>query len=169
MRIRETLNDKPGVTTAVTAGIIVLALIYVVYSVWPRSASVQITPQQAYFTGDLGKTYQPKPAGTLYALDGQGNANNIRAWVFHWPGEDQPFVAFLERVSPEVARQHNAAAEGDQPIDPMSQLMAEQQVTGHFVATPGEDRWYAKDSPQGAKISQYPSRDGKYAVPVDPD
>ena len=168
MGIRETLNEKPGLTTAVTAGVVVLALIYIVYSVWPSNPSARIAPSQAYFTSDLGKTYQAKPADALYALDDAGKADNVRAWVFKWPDQDQPFVAFLERVSPDLAKQHNETQAGDKPVDPMQLLMAEGSVEGHYVARPGEDSWFDKSSPQGQQIAAFPQRDGKYAMPVDP-
>ena len=168
MGIRETLNEKPGVTTAVTAGVVVLALIYIVYSMWPRSYARGIVPQEAFYTTDLGATYAAKSTDTLYELDEQGKASNVRAWVYQWPGESKPFVAFLERVTPEVARAHPKPGAPGEEMDAMAQLMAEGDLDGHYVAPPGQDQWFEKGSPQGQQISAPPQRDGKYAIPVDP-
>ena len=168
MGIRETLNEKPGLTTAVTATIVALALLYIGYSVWPRSPKVHVGASRAFFTTDLGRTYQAMPTETWYEPDDEGKTDNVRAWVFRWPGEDAEFVAFLERVTPEVARKHVEARRAGDPADPISAMLGEQESAGHSVARPGEDRWVDRESKLGRQISQLPRRDGKYAVPVDP-
>ena len=166
MGIRDTLNEKPGLTTAVTAAVVFLALGYIVYAVWPRRAPPDLRARQAFFTTDLGQTYAAGPAGALYALDDAGLAGNVRAWVFRWPGGGEPFVAFLERVSPEVAKEH---ATSSPSADPMRAMREQENPRGHLVAPPGQDQWVDKASPRGREISALPQRDGRYAVPVEPE
>src|SRR5690554_2534860 len=53
--IRETLNQNPGITTGVTAGIIVLALIFIVISMFSSNRPPRY--DNYYFTVDDGATY----------------------------------------------------------------------------------------------------------------
>ena len=166
MGLRDTLNEKPGVTTAITATIVVLAMAYIVYNLLPRSRPPVVGPTSAFFTDDAGATYAPRSSSALYEVDANGEPTAVRVHVFRWPDTKEVFVGFMERVTKERAAEVRRIADGS---DPVSLLMADLDPTGHLVAKPGKAQWFELASRQGAAVSDTPSRDGKYAVEVFPE
>ena len=174
MGLRDTLNEKPGLTTAVTAVVVAVTLAYTAWQMWPVDRTPAGVIQRVYYTPDLGKTLVPGDYGEFFAPADAGGAN-VRAHVYKWPGAAgqgaEPFAAWLERLTPEQARayQSRPADQRQPPRNEMADLLGGGgDSAGHEVARPGEDKWFALDTPIGRQIAVSPSKGNVYAVPVDP-
>jgi len=84
--LRETLNAKPAITTGATVGLIVIAIVVIVWQILPSRDG------ETWFEDDL---YKVTPFKSKNGKDA------VRAHVFKI-GDNKPFVQFLERFKPEV-------------------------------------------------------------------
>lgn len=146
MGIREQINEKPAIATAVTGSIIFLALIFMLY--------------QLSFFGLFGSGYRPPDVyfqasdGSLY-VDGldimqerDGGEYPVRAYKVRY-GEGEPFVYFLERYNPDLEDQF--------------------AYDSFEVRHPADDTWYPRFSAEGQSISTYQvDSNGNYPVDVLP-
>lgn len=101
MGIRQTLNENPVITTAVT-GVIVLAALIVVFRTAcsgpsPRGGPPK-PPARYYFTVDDGKTWFDDDAKKIPPFDHQGK-QAVRAMIFKCP-DGSEHVSHLERYGP---------------------------------------------------------------------
>lgn len=94
MNIREWLNNNPRITTAVTAIVIVLAVIVIV---WNRSSqeSGPSSGYRVYYSDDDGKTWFADDWQKVPPFDHNGR-QAVRAHVFRI-GTGEPFVGYLEK------------------------------------------------------------------------
>lgn len=100
MGFRETLNKNPQAVTAATIGITVVALLLVVWQLWP-SSSGGLT--KAYFTVDDGKTYF---ADDIYKIPPfQHNGKEaVRAHVYRFEESGPGTVVWMEKFMPETKK-----------------------------------------------------------------
>lgn len=157
MGIRETLNKNPGITTGATAGIIVLALIFILWQtgIFGDSTGIQT---EAYYTIDDGTTYFADDVNKIPPFEKDGK-QAVRAYVYECPGSD-PFVAYLERYTPQAKKAMEAAASQTDPnSNPM--LMEDVQMTGLEVKKPGDKAWVRQaNAPAAAKVMELKCPDG---------
>jgi hypothetical protein len=154
--IRETLNRNPGITTGVTAGIIVIALIIIGWQL--TSSGGPKIPSEAYYTIDDGATWFADDIQKIPPFDKDGKPA-YRAHVFKC-SDGKEFVSHLERYTPEAKKKlEEARAKGDQ-ADPA--VYEEVTITGIEVKKPGtgDTGW--------VKQSDY-EKAAKIASPVCPD
>lgn len=151
MGIRESLNENPAITTGVTAGIIGIAILFIVYQIFfsgPGTGSI-ITEQ--YYTVDDGANYFADELSKLTPFDKDGKPA-VTAYVFRCDGGDE-FVGYLERftetVRKEAAKLGPAAAEN--PEQQMQLEMLKQQ--GREVKKPGAGNWVDAMSPEGMQVT----------------
>lgn len=104
MGIRDTMNQKPGITTAVMAVIIVVAIGFVVWNLLGLGNSV--SPGKAWFTIDDGKTWFADQADKIPPFDHEGKPA-VSVVVYTYEGAPQPFAGYLMRYSPEAQAQLN--------------------------------------------------------------
>lgn len=102
MGIREKINQNQGITTGVTVGVIVLALIFIIWQLVGGNSRGTI-PTQAFFTIDDGKTWFADDINKLPPFDHEGK-QAVRAIIFKCKG-GKPFVGHLERYTPEAKAQ----------------------------------------------------------------
>lgn len=170
MGLREKLNENPAITTAVAAGIILLALIFLGWSLLPRGGSTMAAGENdAYYTTDNGKTFEEGGYFDLYNQPVGGN-EKYRVQVFKWKDGGEPFIGWMERLSPDARKAYKEAQEQGTG-DPMMMMGPEDAMIGLFVAKPpqnGDPQWVRADTPEGNQIMQPPVRDGQRAIPVYP-
>jgi hypothetical protein len=92
--IRESLNQNPGITTGVTAGIIIIALGFII---WQSTRSDRPSlPTKMYYTDDDGATKFSDDITKVPPFDHKGKPA-VRARVFTCDGGKNQFVADLDR------------------------------------------------------------------------
>jgi hypothetical protein len=100
--IRETLNQKPAITTAATLIIIAAALAVIVYQSWESDGGHQAMPTKAWFTIDDGKTWFVDDISKPSPYEYNGKAV-YRVFVFTCDGGKTTFAAYLQRGNPDGA------------------------------------------------------------------
>ena len=115
--IRESLNKNPSITTGVTIGIIVIALLAIVWQMW--SSRPNINNIKSFYTVDDGKTWFEDQATKNPPFDYKGSPA-YRAYVFKCGDSGKPFVAYMERFTPDALKKLEAAAANPTTSDPMA-------------------------------------------------
>lgn len=168
MGIRETLNKNPGITTGATAGIILLAIVFIFYQLSGGGAEGIAT--EAFYSIDDGKSWFADDVNKVPPFDKDGK-QAYRVYVYKC-ADGKEFVSHLERYTPEGKKAMEAAlkADGGSPV-----LMEDVMLTGMEVKEPGTDAvkgWVKQsDSMRAGKIMELKCADGNNAgiVPVVPD
>jgi len=164
--IRETLNKNQTLTTGATIGIIVIAIIVIVWQMMPEK--IQRVMTKSYYTVDDGKTWFEDSAEKLSPFDKDGK-EAVRAHLFRCGESGEPFVGYLEKLDPRVkARldqfQSNPANKGR-----VMPGQAEAEEGGNLVKRRGDKNWLPETSPNAARIRTIKCKDGSYAIRVVPD
>ena len=164
MGIRQTMNENPGVSIGITAGVILLVIIIIVYELMPRRASTTANLNQTFFSTDDGQTWFADDASKLPPFMKDGKPA-YKAVVFRC-GNGKPFVAHLERFTEEgkkraeEARQKTGRAYAGMGV--MSMLE---------VKKPGQPTWVRLSndtSRQWSEIMKVTCPDGGSPEPVLP-
>jgi hypothetical protein len=156
--IRETLNKNPGITTGATAAIILLAVGFIIYQLTGGGTPGIAT--EAFYTIDDGATWFEDDINKIPPFDKDGK-QAVKAYVYECPGTD-PFVAYLERYTPEAKKALEAAAKSNDPNNPV--IMEDVQMTGLEVKKPktGDKGWVKQsNSAASSKIMDLKCPDGK--------
>lgn len=111
MSLRETINKNPKQATAATAGIIALALIFIIWQACGGSGSGG--PGRAFYSVDDGKTYFPDVSNKIPPFLHEGK-QAVRAHVFSCQG-GTPFVGYLEMYNPQDKKIMEDAMSGKAP------------------------------------------------------
>lgn len=103
MGLRETLNAKPAITTGATVGLIVIAIVVIVWQILPSrdGGAGAGGVRKAYYSDDDGKTWFEDDLYKVTPFKSKNGKDAVRAHVFKI-GDNKPFVQFLERFKPEV-------------------------------------------------------------------
>lgn len=133
MGIRQKLNQNSAATSGAAAALIILALVVVVWQAWPRNTK---DPNRAYFTVDEGQTYFVDDIRKDPPFDKDGKVA-VRAQVVRC-GRDKPFVAFVERFTPE-AKKYIAEMEAKGKGSSVSR--GDLSFNGAEIKRPGETEW----------------------------
>jgi hypothetical protein len=156
--IRETLNKNPAITTGATAGIILLALGFIIYQLSGGGSPGIAT--EAYFTNDDGKTYFADDISKIAPFDKDGKPA-YKAYVYQCPGGD-PFVSHLERYTDAGKKAMEAAMKNNDPNNPV--LMEDVQMNAIEVRKPGQGDpvkgWIRQSSPIAQKVMELNCPDG---------
>lgn len=141
MGIRETLNQNPGITTGVTAGIIVLALVVIVWQL--AGSGGPSIPTKAYYTVDDGATWFADDINKIPPFDHNGKPA-YRVHLFRCGGGD-PFVTHLERYTPAAQKRLEQARAAGPEADPS--VYEEVAMSGIEVKKPGTgDKGWVRQS-----------------------
>ena len=158
MGIRETLNKNPGITTGATAGIIVIALIFIFWQL--RGGGTPSIATEAFYTIDDGATWFADDINKLAPFDKDGK-KAYRVYVYRCGG-GKPFVSHLERYTENAKKAIEAArAKGGGIEDPT--IYENISMTGMEVKDPGTgDKGWVKQgqAEQAAKITEPKCPDG---------
>ncbi len=142
MGIRETLNKNPSITTGVTIGIILVAIGAIVWQM--MSGRPTVGNYKSYFTVDDGKSWFEDAATKNPPFDHNGQPA-YRCFVFKCGENGTPFVAYMERFTPEVLKKLEAANPSQN--DPMD------VESGMELKKPGDPKWVVRSTLQGEKIA----------------
>ena len=158
MGIRETLNKNPGITTGVTAAIVVLAIGWIVWQIFgggPSSGGMGSAKQ--YFTDDDGATYFADLATKVPPFDHNGK-QAVRAQVFQC-GDGKPFVGVLQRYTKDAKAKLEKAQSGKGGGD----LLEDVDITGLEVKKPktGDAGWVLQGTAKGGAVAKVTCPDGK--------
>jgi hypothetical protein len=93
--IRQTLNENPAITTAVTAGIIILAIVVILWQAFGKSGPSAQVPTKAFFSDDDGQTWFLDSADKIPPFDHDGKTA-YRVQLFRCGEGTKPFVGHLE-------------------------------------------------------------------------
>jgi len=160
MGIRETLNQNPGITTAGTAGIILVALGFIVYQLM-GSGSPKIQTE-SYYTIDDGKTWFADDINKVAPFIHQGK-EAVRIFIFSCDGGKTKFVPYLQKYSDEAKKKLEASREGANArpnFPPDFVLQEEIQMTGTLVKRPGDDKWVKQMDPASVDVTEIKCPDG---------
>jgi hypothetical protein len=136
--IRETLNKNPSITTGVTIGIILIALIFIVYSAFFSGPGRPRIVTKAYYTVDDGQSYFVDDINKVVPFDHDGSPA-VMCMVFSCDGGSTKFVGYLEKYPPKVAKMLNDAQSNSNGPDKESLMM---QYEGEMlVKKPGSGDW----------------------------
>ena len=114
MGIRQTINEKPQITMAVTGAIILIALLYIAVHTFGGGPASHAVKPLAFFSDDDGQTYFVDDGVKIPPFDHNGK-QAYKAMVYRCEG-GKPFVAYLQRCNDEQRAQFEAAAaKGDTP------------------------------------------------------
>lgn len=98
--IRQTMNEKPALTTGVTAGIIVVAIAIIVWQSMGKSGPSTSIPTKAFFSDDDGKTWFVDDVTKIPPFDHNGKPA-FRVKLFRCGDNGKPFVGHLEGFNEE--------------------------------------------------------------------
>lgn len=152
--IRQTINENPVITGAVTGGIILIALIFIVMQSCqgdPASGGPAVT--KAFFTTDDGKTYFVDDAKHIppYKVDKPGDPNHgktaYRVQVFKC-GDSAPFISHMEKYAEEDRKKlvEMMANAGDRGVPVPMMYMGGANI---MIKKPGSgERGWVKLTPQ---------------------
>jgi hypothetical protein len=154
--IRETLNKNPSITTGVTIGIIVVALIAIIYQAFFYGRP-NLSPPRSFYSTDDGKTWFDAEADKIPPFDHNG-AQAVRVFVFRCGEKGTPFVGYMERYTPEAAKKMAELSTAGSTDDPM--VMEQLQMTGVEIKKPGDAKWYLRNTPAAERIMDVKCPDG---------
>jgi hypothetical protein len=158
--IRETLNKNPGITTGVTAGIVVAAIGVIVWQLWggsgPGASGGGVGKQ--FYSDDDGATYFVDSSTKVPPFDHNGK-KAVRALVFQC-GDGKPFVGMLQRYTPDAKAKVEKIQSGAKPGDV---VMEDIEITGLEVKKPktGDTGWVKQTDPKAGAINRVTCPDGK--------
>jgi hypothetical protein len=149
MGVRETLNKQPAITTGATIGIILLALIFIIYQVVGGGNHIKI-PTKAYYTTDDGASYYKDDINLIAPYDYSGK-QAVKADVFKCAGGSE-FVGYLEKYSADAKKVLDDSRSHPGPAD--FGKTADAKARGLLVKAPltGDNGWVKNYRPAAQKI-----------------
>ena len=158
------MNENPGVSIGVTAGVILLVIVVIVWELTGgKKAGSAGNFNQAFFSTDDGKTFFPDDVSKLPPFTKDGKPA-YKAIVFRC-GNGQPFVAYLERFTEEGKKK---AEEARQKTGRAYSAMASGILE---VKKPGQPNWVRVNGENGrqwGEIMKVTCPDGGSPEPVLP-
>lgn len=167
MSLREVVNARPVVTSAVVVGIL-LAAVLTIFEFGPQNDTQVPGPifeGKAFYTDDLGKTFFTDAAGLVVPFEHDGK-QAVSAVVVRC-GDGPPEVQYIARYRSDALAEIEKLKSENPPnlVGQLSRLSQE----GMEVASPGGQRWVTSTSPAASKImAGKPCPDGKVPVAVSP-
>ena len=150
MSIRQKLNQNSMAATAGAAAVVALALIIIIWQVWPSQRS---EPKGQYFSSDEGKSYFAESLGTVPPITKDGK-DAVQAMVFKC-GWGKPFVGFLQRYTPDAKKRLEEALAAKRDLPPTALL------SGTEAKRPGESEWVKATDERFGQITNVHCPDGK--------
>ena len=147
MGLRETINKNPTQTAAATAGIIILALVFIIWQACGGSGSRG--PGRAFYSIDDGQTFFEDVANKIPPFKHEGK-DAVRAHLFTCDGGKTKFVGYLEMYTLQDKKMMEDAMAGKAPPAAYAgysgQAMVKRPGPGFqwIPLMPGTTEFYAK-------------------------
>jgi hypothetical protein len=93
--VRQTINENPALSTGVTIGVIVLALLIILWEAFGSHRHRPLDAGRAFYSDDDGQTWFADVANKRTPFTDANNKPAVQALVFKCGG--QPFVGYLLR------------------------------------------------------------------------
>src|SRR5689334_18457002 len=153
MRLRDRLNQNPGITTLVVCGLVLLAVVGVVVQVLANRRGFSSKLPDAFYTVDDGKSFFVANTENVPPFDYKGQTA-VHAYVFECNGKR--FVGYLERYTPEARK----------TILAQKRTTMELETYGRELKKPGSGDWTkASDINAMSKIADVRCPDGQPGTP----
>jgi hypothetical protein len=150
MGLREKMNENPKVSMGIAIGIVVLALVWLIFSLMPGSAepAKKSGPVKCYLSEDDGKTYFPGERNVSLPAQGPSGKDAYIAHVYE-DGYGKKVVGWLEKYTDE----------GNKMIK--SGNISRQFENERLVKKtgPANKKWVSISSDEGLKIARPPDPD----------
>lgn len=163
MGIRQTLNENPAMTTGVTAGILILAIVIIAWqAMGPRGGTPPI-PTKAFFSDDDGQTWFVDSVEKIPPFDHNGKPA-YRVQLFRCGEGGKPFVGHLEGFD-EAGKQkiEESIKAGTKAAVASAQRMS--MANGMMIKRPKDAVWVKYDIADPQSIQEFT----KVLQPVCPD
>lgn len=154
MGLRETMNNRKGLSSGIAVVITVAALSFLATQFIGSSAAEGI-PQKTFYSADDGKTYFVDDVAKLPPFDHDGQ-KAVRAHLYTCDDGKTTFVGYLSRFTPAALAKLESARN-----TPEYELVLEEALaTGSEVKKPGGGNWVARGTPEAAKVANPSCPDG---------
>jgi hypothetical protein len=163
MGIRETLNRRPGATTGIAAGVLVIAVAAIVWQT--AGGGAPAVTARGFYTADDGKTWFTDDIHKPTPFD-QGGQPAYGAIVVRCAGAE-PHVDYMTRLANSFLNEAKALNNKEPDFGLRFQAL---QMQGTEVRKPGEKAWHRLDSPEGQRVVEGTMKcpDGSAPEPVIP-
>jgi hypothetical protein len=172
MGLRETINKNPAASAGVVGGIVLLVLVWLVYSMFLSNSvptGAPAGPTQAYFSDDDGATWFADDIANIAPYDHNGK-QAVRCYVFSTDGGATTFAGYLERYTP-TGKSHAEHARTADPkdIDDPESVVTSKDIEVKKPKDPAAP-WVKTSDPTAIKILNVkaPDKSGKIPLPVLP-
>jgi hypothetical protein len=166
MGARESLSKHPRVTIGITLAVCLLAVGYLVMSMF--GASLQAEPRKVWFTDDDGKTWFADDAARKPPFDHNGKPA-VMCFVYTCDGGKTKWVSHMLRYTASSKKKIQEAAVRlkipEEKIEPGAMAMEVKE------AGTGEGGWVSTQDPRAAQIMELRCPDGSKGdiIEVDPN
>jgi hypothetical protein len=99
--IREQINQNPKRTTAITAAIVVVAVLIIMWQACSGPGVGGVNTNKAFYTTDDGKTYFVDDSANIPPYQAKNGKLAVRAQVFTCDDGKTKFVGYLEMYAPQ--------------------------------------------------------------------
>ncbi len=150
MGIRESLNKRPVVATAIGGSVIVLAAVLMAFQLMQRPES-DLASARSFYTVDDGKTWFSDGADKLPPFTHEGKTA-YRCYVFTCDGGKTKFVSHLERYTPQGKLQAEQRIKQGKTALPMMKRLS---AGGLEIKKPGsgDSGWVMEGDAMTAEIT----------------
>ncbi len=164
MGFRETMDEKPWIGAAAAGGLVLIAIIIAVWTLFGSSPG-STDDKAAAFSDDDGKTWFNEDSAKIAPFQHNGK-EAVRAYIYESKGKN--FVGYLERYTPEGKAAMEKLRGGTGMPD--GRLLALTNGGGREVKRPGSGgaagKWARGDTEEAVKIMDVKSPDGSSDVPT---
>jgi hypothetical protein len=179
MGIRETLNEKPQITTGIAAGVIGIALLYIIFQfIGGGGNDIGQPVTQQWYTVDDGKTWFAGSVDEIPPFKHEGK-DAVRVHIFTCDEGTTKIVSYLERFTPDAQKklkEHRekakaAAATASQAGPPPDiGLMEQIYTTGMEVkkANDANGKWTSVTRPEANALRSIACPQGQNAENLRP-
>ena len=100
MGIRQTLNENPAISLGAAAGVILIALIFIIWELMGGSKpAAPAGTRMAYYSDDNGATWFPDDGTKIPPFDHNGKTAALA--IIYKCASGQPFCLYLQQYTPE--------------------------------------------------------------------
>jgi hypothetical protein len=158
MGIRQKMNENPAITGGVSVGLVVLILIYILYSSLHSSRPAIRGSDEIYYSDDDGASYFADDSTQIPPYD-HGGKQAVKCYVFSCNGTK--FVGYLERFSTTGLHHLDAIKNHTEPPRPP-------EAGDKEVKMPGSGKWIPENDPKGQDIMNVKCPNGSSDTPTGP-